>query len=66
MCQELQIDINLDEIVELELTSNEEEYDEGELCDRSGTQLILRPLQLAVVAQQEEVITVILKHIIRS
>ena len=66
MCQEHQLDVDLDEIVELENTANEEDDDDGETCEGSGKpKLFLRPLQLAIVINQEEVITVILKHIIK-
>ena len=72
LCQEFQLEVDLDEIVELEISNYKYEDDDGEIYDGADRimfakpKLVLRPLQLAVVVQKEEVVTVILKHIIAS
>ena len=67
LCQEYQWEVGLDKIVELEITTNEGDDEDEETCEGSGEpKLVLRPLQLAIVTGREEVITVILKHIIES
>ena len=53
--------MTLDEIVELELALNDTE---DSFEDSGGSTLILQPLQLAIVAQQGDIIKAILRHII--